>query len=249
MSKHSAASRAALKTDQSDLAVDLRSVPRLSRIDNDRVFELAKAAVPYDYVSVSGIDLENYRVGSFRIAATTFPPAFVEAYTEERLFENDPLVLAHRRSGATLVTDEQAGLANETAPRLQYLLDSFRISNRIAVFVGRAETAYGAVVLSRESGAFTPDEAEFLATIAPSLHERVLGSVRRRFLAQELGLTDGELECLRLIAKGYTSEEAASASRFSKDTVDTYLKAATRKLKASNRLHAIAEALRRKLID
>lgn len=249
MSKHPAASRTALKTDHSDLAVDLRSVPRLRRIDNDRVFELARAAVPFDYVSVSGLDLENYRIGSFGIAATTFPPAFVEAYTEERLFEDDPLVLAHRGSGSVLITDHEAEMTNRAAPRLRYLLESFRIRNRLAVFVSRSDTAYGAVVVSRESEAFKPDEVEFLATIAPSLHERVMGSVHRRFSAQELGLTAGELECLRLIAKGYTSEEAASASRFSKDTVDTYLKSATKKLKASNRLHAIAEALRRKLID
>ena len=58
-----------------------------------------------------------------------------------------------------------------------------------------------------------------------------------------------ELECLKLTANGYTSEEIARLLKLSVHTANQYLTNTTQKLNAMNRMHAVAKALRMGLID
>lgn len=58
-----------------------------------------------------------------------------------------------------------------------------------------------------------------------------------------------ELECLRLTANGYTSEEIAKLLKLSVHTANQYLTNTTQKLNAVNRMQAVAKALRMGLIE
>ncbi|MFC5585307.1 LuxR C-terminal-related transcriptional regulator [Nitratireductor kimnyeongensis] len=58
-----------------------------------------------------------------------------------------------------------------------------------------------------------------------------------------------ELQCLKLTANGLTSEEIAKRLGLSVHTANQYLANTTQKLNAVNRVHAVAKALRRGLID
>lgn len=58
-----------------------------------------------------------------------------------------------------------------------------------------------------------------------------------------------EVECLQLASYGKTSAEIGIILGISKHTVDTHLKNATRKLDTTGRCHAIAEAIRREVIQ
>lgn len=58
-----------------------------------------------------------------------------------------------------------------------------------------------------------------------------------------------ELECLRLTANGYTSEEIARLLKLSVHTANQYLANTAQKLNAVNRMHAVAKALRLGLIE
>ncbi len=58
-----------------------------------------------------------------------------------------------------------------------------------------------------------------------------------------------ELECLRLTASGYTSDEIARVLKLSVHTANQYLTNTTQKLDAVNRMHAVAKALRLGLIE
>ncbi|MBO9111765.1 MULTISPECIES: LuxR C-terminal-related transcriptional regulator [Rhizobium/Agrobacterium group] len=231
-----------------ELPDDLASLPRHRRMSDDAAVALAKRAVPFDFVSVSGFDLGSYKVGNFNSVTSSFPPAFVEAYAGEKLFLDDPMVLAGK-DGAGVVTEDSLAGHYEMPQRLAYLLRTFRISRRIAFFLRRGGHNYGSVVFAREGAPFGADEAEYLGMIAPPLHERVTRPLVDRFGPQIVGLLDGEVECIRLAGQGMTSEEIAAASRFTRETVDSYLKSATRKLQARNRAHAIAIAIRHRLID
>jgi DNA-binding CsgD family transcriptional regulator len=46
-----------------------------------------------------------------------------------------------------------------------------------------------------------------------------------------------------------TSEEIAAATGYKTETVNSYLKSATRKLGTANRLEAVADAIRRGIIE
>ena len=58
-----------------------------------------------------------------------------------------------------------------------------------------------------------------------------------------------ELECLKLTANGYTSEEIARLLKLSVHTANQYLTNTAQKLNAVNRMHAVAKALRLGLIE
>lgn len=61
-------------------------------------------------------------------------------------------------------------------------------------------------------------------------------------------LSPRERECLQWTAAGKTSWEIAQILKISHHTADWYIAAATRKLSATNRTHAVAEGLRRGVI-
>jgi two-component system, NarL family, nitrate/nitrite response regulator NarL len=62
-------------------------------------------------------------------------------------------------------------------------------------------------------------------------------------------LTERELEILQLLAFGYTNKEIAGRLFVSPDTVKTHLEHIYQKLGASDRTAAVAEAMRRRLIE
>jgi LuxR family transcriptional regulator len=62
-------------------------------------------------------------------------------------------------------------------------------------------------------------------------------------------LSKGELACLVQASLGLTSENIAKATGYQAETVNSYIKSATKKLGAANRTQAIAQAIRRRLID
>jgi DNA-binding NarL/FixJ family response regulator len=62
-------------------------------------------------------------------------------------------------------------------------------------------------------------------------------------------LTDRELEILQLLAFGFTNKEIGGRLFISPDTVKTHLEHIYQKLGASDRTAAVAEAMRRRLIE
>ncbi|MGO7565678.1 autoinducer binding domain-containing protein, partial [Rhizobium johnstonii] len=74
--------------------VDLRSVPKLRHFGKNDVIDLLRLAVPFDYIFISGLDVDHYRfVEGFSID-TDWPPAYLEAYESDQLIRVDPFVQA-----------------------------------------------------------------------------------------------------------------------------------------------------------
>jgi DNA-binding CsgD family transcriptional regulator len=72
----------------------------------------------------------------------------------------------------------------------------------------------------------------------------------QRNLSEDIpSISKRELECLKLTANGYTSEEIARLLKLSVHTANQYLTNTTQKLNAMNRMHAVAKALRMGLIE
>ncbi len=62
-------------------------------------------------------------------------------------------------------------------------------------------------------------------------------------------LTHRERECLQIIAKGLSNQEAALVMQLSLATIRTHLEHIYQKLDASNRVEAVTEGLRQGLIE
>lgn len=96
----------------------------------------------------------------------------------------------------------------------------------------------------------TSEELEVLRRLADLVNQRLeaLEASKRRAGRRPL-LSRRERECLQWTAAGKTTWEIAGILEISQNTVDGYISTAGRKLGAVNRTQAVAEALRRGLID
>jgi DNA-binding CsgD family transcriptional regulator len=102
---------------------------------------------------------------------------------------------------------------------------------------------------------FTGGEMTLEQDALYDIHARCfsLFSAVSRIRPGDTGLTRAisrrELECLKLTANGYTSEEIAGLLKLSVHTANQYLTQSAQKLNAVSRMQAVAKALRLGLIE
>ncbi len=90
-----------------------------------------------------------------------------------------------------------------------------------------------------------------LRVLSPNLVDGVLRQFKelaRESLVSQSGLSESELEMLRLLAEGATNKEMAERLYWSEATVKRKIGDILAKLEVSNRAQAVAEAVRRGLI-
>lgn len=239
-------SRALAREEFVNEAVDLQSVPTRRYVGQHPFMERLRKAVPFDFFAVSGLDLDGYRFGSGRSIDTDLPPAFLDAYYGDSLLRADPFVKASVTAKDVIIEEK---VYEQAAPpqRLIYLARTFGVLNRILFPIRRGDVVFGATTFSR-STPFDQDEIEFLKDQAEVTHRVITRPIMEKFSAQALKLSEGEIVCLRHASLGKTTDDIAKSSGYTSDTVNSYIKTAIRKLGADNRVHAIAEAIRRGLI-
>ncbi|OJF99517.1 DNA-binding protein [Rhizobium sp. 58] len=225
---------------------DLRSVPRHRHFGQNDILDRLRLAVPFDYVAISGLDVDHYRFGEGFSIDTDMPPAFLDAYEADRLYVTDPFVLA-AKSSLAVVVESEVYAENQPSQRLADLQEILGVNNRTLIPILRNDIVYGAICFTR-STPFTENELTFLCLVAEAIHTAVTKPLMDRFAAHQLRLTRGEIVCLTHASLGLTSEAIALATNYQTDTVNSYLKSAIKKIGAANRTQAIAEAIRRKFI-
>ncbi len=118
----------------------------------------------------------------------------------------------------------------------------------IAFPVGQENGRAGAVAfygagIALDADALCETHAGCFALFAEVAAQRPAGG------AQLPSISKREIECLRLTANGFTSEEIAAELGLSVHTANQYLTSSAHKLNAVSRIHAVAKALRAGLID
>lgn len=226
-----------------------RSVELATLAKCQRLIETTAAVVPFEHILISGLDVDGMEVGTGTLLASSFPAEYLHRYYSDGYLTADPIVPLALSAKRT-VTDEEAwrdGKPGAKSRRLHDLMLHYGIRNRTVVPVSRPGRTYGSIVVTSQR-ALTEGEREYLQFLAEPLHsisaEPFADEVKAR-----LRLTAGEMRCLSLASHGLTSDEIANQSAYSVETVNSYLKSATKKLGASNRTEAVADALRRKLIS
>ncbi|WP_159952680.1 MULTISPECIES: response regulator transcription factor [unclassified Rhizobium] len=226
---------------------DLNSRPKYRNFRHHPLIERTRLAVAFENVMISGLDIAEFDYASCRSIDSDLPPTFVYTYVEEELFLEDPFITALPVEG-TVVTENEVYQRCRPSRRLAQVLDRHNIHNRTYFLLRRKDYVYGAVGFTRAE-AFSREEIEYLSMVSPPLHQAFTKPVMDRFAADNLRLSSGELECLRMASMGLTTDEISIATGFQKNTINTYFQLASKKLYATNRSQAIAEALRRHLID
>jgi len=178
-----------IKHDALDQYPDLQSVPPHRHFMQHDMVDVLRRAVPFDFISIAGLDLDNYRIGAGLSVDTNLPPALVETYYGEKLHRTDPFALAAKDS-TTIVVEQDAYAKQPPSDRLAYLMRSFGIHNRTLFPVRRADVIYGAVLVTRDV-AFNCTETSFLTMIAEPMHRAFTAPLMEKFGATELRLSEG----------------------------------------------------------
>ena len=216
--------------------------------DGFAAIESIRRIVPFRNILISGLDIEGLGPNTGTHLLSDFPPDYIAEYYARRLATIDPL-MTMVRSGVLISRDSEAFATREARRDGHEVLDLLRryaIQERTVIIISQGGKSLGSVAVLSEKP-LSEEHCALLRHFALSLHSEIAAPIVDA-LNTALRLTRGELRCLGRAARGLTSEEIAREESYSVETVNTYLKSATRKLGASNRTQAVAEALRRQLI-
>jgi LuxR family quorum sensing-dependent transcriptional regulator len=223
----------------------LSSVPQVAAMFRD-------AATGFGFTSLGINDLPLLGEGVNPIILTeSTPDGFRECYIAERFYLVDH-ICARARAAREPFRYSEAPYPRTQAPnhqRFMQALDTFGMGKGLVVPLGRPTNIPACVWLAGEDPNLDADVNRAIQLIA------LFASSMVHVLSSPLGvgshtctLTIREREVLTWAAQGKSSWEIGRILNITKRTVDEHTQRATRKLGAVNRTHAVAVALRDKII-
>ncbi len=209
--------------------------------------ELMRRAVYFEHLTVVGFDVGE-EVSAPILIYSDWPQDLRDIYERDGWGDRDPIFALLRAKTAPVHPAEvrQALASDPSMDGFASLLARFEVPAPLVLPIFHLQAIAGAVTVAR-SKPFAPEDVHFFTLIAPTLHREFAGDLRA-----DLGgakLTRREVECLRYASTGMTSEEIALVMPLAAATVTAQIRSAAAKLGAANRVSAIAEAIRRGIIE
>jgi two-component system nitrate/nitrite response regulator NarL len=130
------------------------------------------------------------------------------------------------------------------------------LPTRVVVLSADSSRAYVYEALKLGAAGFLTEICDTVAAVArgetvlaAEVQSGLVSELRAREQPQRSLLSEREMQVLRLIADGLTGPEIGARLYISSSTVKTHVKSLLEKLEVSDRAAAVAEAMRRGLID
>jgi DNA-binding CsgD family transcriptional regulator len=211
--------------------------------------DVVRRAVYFEHVFIAGSETRNDAPDHSSILYCDWPGELVDTYLGDGWYRHDPVAAALTRKRTAVLPSDVAEISRDDPKASEFvrLLRSFGVPLPLAIPVFHLQQICGTVAFSR-SKPFAPDDISFFRMLAPALHREFAGDIRAG-LDNGVRLTRREVECLRHASTGMTSEEIAAVMPLAAATVTAQLRSAAAKLGAANRVSAIAEAIRRGIIE
>lgn len=181
------------------------------------------------------------------LVITDFPQAWIDAYTKQKLFSLDPVMLKADQFNQAY-TWQEIGLYDEVDPVILHAAASCGITDGVsAPFFGYGgEVALLSVVIPER---FAEDDPRIIPAktltswFAAALFQKTVLLFGHYFSDINTTLTGREKDCLRLAAEGLTAAETAATLNIGETTVVHHLRNAGIKLEARRRLDTVTKAL------
>jgi LuxR family transcriptional regulator, quorum-sensing system regulator BjaR1 len=234
-------------------------MPRTLRSFADTVSAIVAAADPKTCSAVFRKALATFEISTFSSGevdlahpertvfyAIRWPESFRKFYVSSGLMQRNPLVDVLRRrhlpfTWSELRRDRRLSLVGSEA--LQKCADN-GWTEGLAVPIPRGDRRFGLVSLACQRRSFSAEEKSLLTVLSLCFHERMHNlAPKHGFALPPVGLSNREIECLRLIARGATDRDVGRSLGISSLTVHEYIAKAMKKLKVSTRTEAIAIAV------
>jgi LuxR family transcriptional regulator, quorum-sensing system regulator BjaR1 len=193
-------------------------------------------------------------LGETRVAElsmlTNWPGDLIKAYDDMEIGAASPVMRRLTKSALCFQFDVEAINANRTDGKTRDVVELF---HRFAMKRGAYFSVYsplfgaGAVGYGGKREELAECEMMELQMFSICIFDRLV-QLREPVNGKKLKLSERERECLRWTAEGKTSFEIGKIVGISEHTVNYYLNTASGKLNSTNRVQAVAVALRNGLL-
>lgn len=179
--------------------------------------------------------------------AIEWPERWRNYYLQSGLVERDPVItcLSHYNEPFTWSDLSRDRLLLQVGLEALDRVRKHGWSDGLVVPIPRGGTRYGLVSLVAEAPRIIGEsEKSLIALLAVSFHERVRAlAPKQGFPLPPAGLTEREVQCLSLIARGYSDREVGQQLGIAQSTAHEHFENGKRKLDVSGRAEAVAVAV------
>lgn len=218
--------------------------------DIARVFRACIAPFGFVTYACGELDLADRERSVYYIV--DWPESWRNFYLKSKLIEHDPVIdsLAYRREPFTwsdLRHDRKFGKAGREA--LKLLASNGWVEGLVVPLPGGSGRV-GVVSLVGREAKCGADVQAYLSLVSIGLHICAKSLVAREpFAIRPAGLTDREIACVRLVAKGKSDADVAQTLGVSRSTAHEFIEKAKRRLKARTRMEMTAIAVALGIVD
>lgn len=212
----------------------------------------AGALFGYENFCISGLPLPHERLDPY-VLASGWPAEWMRRYADRNYVHADPVIRQVRMASMPFAWEE-APYDPDEEPEAARVMDeapSFGLAEGFAVPIHTTHGFNAIVTFGGRRLRLSPEERAALHLVAIYAHGQARACLQagRGVSDKPPSLSRREVECLRWTAAGKTGWEISRILHLSERTVEQYIATATRKLSAVNRVQAVAEALRRQIIN
>jgi DNA-binding CsgD family transcriptional regulator len=214
------------------------------------LFQAAIAPFGFDTFACGEVDLVDRDRGAFYIIG--WPQRWRDFYLSANLIERDPLLdaLPLRPEPFTWSDLRRDRKLSRLGSEALELAAEHGWNEGLAVSLPRGPNRFGLISLVGSGPDLDMATRAYLCLIAICLHTHVRSLVPTHgFAAPPAGLTAREIECLKLVACGYSDRRIATSLGIAQSTAHEHVENAKRKLKTSSRAEMIAVAASLALIE
>lgn len=193
--------------------------------------------------------LRDHMVTQDFVALSDYPQAWVDQYVSDDIVSNDPILLASQRSAVGFGWDQVGEFITITAAHRELkertckagIVDGFTVpANVPGELNGSCNFAVGpGRAVPRENFAM----AQLVGSFAFQAARTLVARMRRLPDRAPVKLTQRQLECIALVARGKSDWEIAQILGLSPSTVTTYIQTARERYDVTTRVQVVLRAL------
>lgn len=236
------------QTDAFEFNTQLRGLKTIAACAD--LFRSAIAPFGFDTFACGELDLKVRERTVFHIV--DWPAEWRRFYLSEGLVERDPLIdaLAFRHQPFTWSELRQDKKLQKIGRDVLEKAAAAGWTEGLVVPLSRGNNRIGLVSLVGHDTNIGPENRAFLCLISICLHGHARSLVRREgFAVPPAGLTGREVQCVRLVAQGFSDNEIAKRLSIAASTAHEFVEKAKHRLKTRTRVEMVAIAAALGIID
>jgi LuxR family transcriptional regulator, quorum-sensing system regulator BjaR1 len=240
--------------------IQQRAFDIVDRIDNANglndimtVLSSAGNSFGYENFSIAGLPMPGESIDPY-IMACGWPGEWAERYIDQNYVNVDPVIRQVRQANKPFMWAEAPVTPNDVnAKKVMNEATEFGLVEGFAVPIYTTHGFQAIVTFGANELKLDKSEQAALHLVAIYAHQAIRSLLPNSgrdngFWKLEKQLSLREIECLKWTAAGKTAYEISIITGISDRTVEHYIASSMRKLKATNRAQAVAEAMRQRVI-